>query len=353
MPLLLKRYDVLAGYYGFENFGDDLFREILTRKLGQQAWARVQVSENKPERLARFIRNARAIRNILSARSLTLGGGSILGARSSFGIRQIEMAAAQARDIAYTAIGVGVLEGLQGPPNRLLSKLTWVGLRSEADYQALRPQHAHVTYMSDLAYAAPSILLADIPIVRPSPGQGDVAIIPAGVGALGRTTADPTLLRQWLRGNLMPFLNQGHGVKILLLQPQNAKDAALCALVAAEVEQLGAASHQIAHRSVVTTLKEIAGSAFVFTDRLHGGIVAHVCGVPFRLSRHHAKCDDLLADIQHPDLDAGNYASDAAGVGIPAVLDWAQRQEQTIARHADLATSGISAWLEHLRAHAA
>lgn len=347
------RYDVLVGYYGFENFGDDLFRKILTRKLAQQAWAHVRVSENRPGRLARFTRNARAVRNILTARSLTLGGGSILGARPPFGIRHVEMAAAKARDIAYTAIGVGVLEGLQEPPNRLLSKLSWVGLRSEADYRALRPQHAHVTYMSDLAYAAPGVLLADGPIVRPAPGQGDVAIIPAGVGTLGHAAADPAHLRQWLRGNLIPFLDQGHGVKILLLQPQNAKDVALCALVAAEIEQLGAASRQIAHRSVVTTLQEIAGSAFVFTDRLHGGIVAHVCGVPFRLSRHHPKCEDLLADIRHPDQEAVCYAADITGAGIPAVLDWAQCQEQTIARHADLATSGIAAWLEHLRARAA
>ena len=348
-----NQHDVLAGYYGFENFGDDLFREILTRKLGQQPWARVRVSENRPERLARFTRNARAIRNILSARSLTLGGGSILGARPPFGVRHMEMIAARARDITYTAIGVGVLEGLKGPPDRLLSLMSWAGLRSEADYLALRPQHAHVTYMSDLAYAAPDVLLADGLVARPDQGNGDVTIIPAGAGTLGRAASDPDHLRHWLQGNLTPFLTSGHAVKILLLQPQNATDAALCARVAAEVERLGAPMRQISHQSVTTTLEEIAGSAFVFSDRLHGAIVAHVCGVPFRLSLHHAKCDDLLADINHPDHVAGCYAADLAGAGIPAVLDWTHRQEANVARHADLATSGLAAWLEHLNARAA
>lgn len=348
-----KRYDVLVGYYGFENFGDDLFREILTRKLGQQPWARVRVSENRPERLARITRNARAIRNILNARSLTLGGGSILGARPPFSVRHMEMAAARARDIAYTAIGVGVLEGLKGPPDRLLSLMSWVGLRSEADYQALRPQHAHVTYMSDLAYAAPDVLLADEPFARADQGNGDVTIIPAGVGTLGRAASDPDHLRQWLQGNLTPFLANGHGVKILLLQPQNATDAALCARVAVEIERLGAPLRQISHQSVMTTLEEIAGSAFLFSDRLHGAIVAHVCGVPFRLSRHHAKCDDLLADIRHPDHGTYCYAADLNGQGVPAVVDWTHHQKANVERHADLAISGLNAWLEHLKARAA
>lgn len=348
-----NQHDVLAGYYGFENFGDDLFREILTRKLGQQPWARVRVNENRPERLARFTRNARAIRNILSARSLTLGGGSILGARPPFSVRHMEMAAARARDFAYTAIGVGVLEGLKGPPDRLLSLMSWVGLRSEADYLALRPQHACVTYMSDLAYAAPDVLLADKQIAWSDQGKGDVAIIPAGVGTLGRAASDPDHLRQWLQGNLTPFLARGHGVKILLLQPQNATDTALCTRVAVEVERLGAPMRQISHQSVTTTLEEIAGSAFVFSDRLHGAIVSHVCGVPFRLSRHHAKCDDLLADIRHPDHGGGSYAADLNGQGVPSVVDWTHHQKPNVARHADLATSGIAAWLEHLKARAA
>ena len=39
------RHDVIAGYYGFGNFGDDLFREILWTALSRSPWARPAISQ--------------------------------------------------------------------------------------------------------------------------------------------------------------------------------------------------------------------------------------------------------------------------------------------------------------------
>jgi hypothetical protein len=347
-----RGYDVLAGYYGYDNFGDDLFREILSQSLSQKPWARPRISQNRPGPLARYTRNARAINNIFAARSLTLGGGSILGARPPFGIRHVEMAAARLHWLAYAAIGVGILEDLKTPPDDILSRLGWVGLRSETEYLTLRQRYPQVQYMSDLAYAAPRVLLGGEITANLSARKEEVAIIPAGVGQLGRSAADRDHLRAWISGNLTPFVHEGKNMKILLLQPQNETDTALCQLFAQEVARLGASVRQIAHRDAVTTLKEVASSAFVFTDRLHGGIVAHVCGVPFRLSRHHAKCDDLLADIRHPDPVGTSYAADVSGNGNKVVEEWTLYQSTPLRRHAELANAGIQSWLSFLEQRA-
>lgn len=97
------------------------------------------------------------------------------------------------------------------------------------------------------------------------------------------------------------------------------------------------------------TLRAIASSGFVFTDRLHGAIVAHICGVPFRLSKHHQKCVDLLSDLGHPDAaPERSYAADLSGEGVAAVRDWSAGQADAVRRHAELAGAGIDGWLGHL-----
>jgi len=344
----INGYDVLAGYYGFSNFGDDLFRDILSQSLSQEPWARLRISENRPGPQARYARNIRAIANILGARSLTLGGGSILGARPPFSIRHLEMAAVQWKSMTYTAIGVGLLENLKSTPKNMLAQLSWVGLRSEAEYLTLRQYYPHVHYMSDLAYAAPRILLkADIQ-VKEAAGNKEISIIPASVGQLGQAAFNRDYLQAWLQGNLGPYIARGKRIKILLLQPQNKADSALCKIFKEEISKLGDV-RQFDHRDAVETLHEIASSAFIFTDRLHGGILAHVCGVPFRLSQHHVKCIDLLTDIQHPDISGPSYAADTFGYKNNAVEDWTQRQSHPLRRHAELANHGIEAWLAHLR----
>jgi polysaccharide pyruvyl transferase WcaK-like protein len=339
--------DVLAGYYGFGNFGDDLFRDLLTRAMASRPWAHPMVTQNTPAPLAKATRNLQAIRNILRARSLTLGGGSILGARPPFGIRHIEMAVTSRKKVPYCAIGVGILEGLPDLPHNVISRMSWIGLRSEREYRELKPSYAQVNYTSDLAYAAPSLLLEQ---ARPSLGEArEIAVIPAGVGQLGKSSAEPGQAGRWLAGNVAPFLAAGYRIKILLLQPVDQTDAGLCELYKQEAGKLGAETRLLPHQDATATVREIASSAFVFTDRLHGAIISHICGVPFRLSKHHQKCVDFLADIAHPDADEGiSYASDTAGAGVAAVRNWTEGQEEAVRRHEARAVSGIDAWLAHL-----
>jgi polysaccharide pyruvyl transferase WcaK-like protein len=59
----------------------------------------------------------------------------------------------------------------------------------------------------------------------------------------------------------------------------------------------------------------LASCTAVFSVRLHGGITAYVCGVPFSLVEYHVKCTDFLDDIgQAATLRIGAGLSDPAEV---------------------------------------
>lgn len=348
MMLASSGRDVIAGYYGFGNFGDDLFRALLSRAISRKPWSRPTISQARPAPLDKVSRNLRAIGNIARARSITLGGGSILGARPPFGIRNVEMLAVTAKKIPYCAIGVGILENLSSRPDEIIQKMSWIGLRSEREFLELSPLYPHVHYTSDIAYAAPALLM-DAEGGAPAKAA-EIAVIPAQVGELGKAASDPAFVARWIEGNVLPFSKRGCMVNVVVLQPTNPADVALGALFLAAVERTGASARLFHHDDATESLRVIGRSAFVFTDRLHGAIVAHICGTPFRLSIHHQKCADLLADLGHPDAaPERSYSADTAGAGIASVEDWSAGQPGVVRRHADTANAGIAAWLDHLR----
>lgn len=339
-------HDIIAGYYGFGNFGDDVFRDTLGMALEKSPWARPVINQNQwgSGASAKVARNLHAITNLLRARSITLGGGSILGARGKLGIRQIEMAIARTKGLPYCAIGVGLLEGASGGLEGMIAQMSWIGLRSEGEYNELRGSHSNVHYMSDLAYAAPHFL--DIDVGKQGQG-GDIAIVAAGVGELGHASVDGDWLGGWLRTAVLPMLHGARGVKLLRLQPANAGDAAATERLARAIRALGVETRIVTHERVTDTVAEIASSSFLFTDRLHGAILAHICGVPFRLSKHHKKCHDLLHELGHPDADSGRSIVSAS---VPSDLSaWMAAEEANVTRHSQLATSGVEDWLDHLR----
>lgn len=284
-------FDVLAGYYDFGNFGDDLFRDTLMGALSQTSWAHPHVTQNQPGPYAKLTRNLRATRNLLRARSVTLGGGSILGARGKIGIRQTELAITAAKRIPYCAIGVGILEGLPKRPDRLISHMSWIGLRSEAEYFELSKSIPQAHYMSDIAYSTPKILgLSNFA----RSNNAEITIVPAGIGELGRHSGNLNWLNSWLKGNIVPLMHQATGVKLLRLQPENEQDMLATEQFDRTLKTLDIPCRTVAHHKSTETVQEIATSRFMFTDRLHGGILAHIGGVPFRLSKHYKKCHDVL-----------------------------------------------------------
>lgn len=343
-----KKRDVVAGYYGFGNFGDDLFRDVLAQAMADRPWTLPTISQAQPRVLDKLSRNARAIANVARSRSITLGGGSILGARPPFGIRHIEMVAASVKRIPYCAVGVGVMERLPKPPTNIVEAMSWIGLRSEREFAEMSRAYRHVHYTSDIAYAASRFMGADDALRKERSG---VLLIPAGVGELGQRVGDVEYLSRWMRGNVLPQLEGGSSITVLLLQPANSADVAICRSVLELARLQNSDARLVLHTDAAETLSLIRASDLVLTDRLHGAIAAHISGVPFRLSKHHEKCNDLLTDIRHPDAQSAmSYADDLEGAGLAIVQDWSGGQREVVRRHEDHATRGIALWLDHLEA---
>lgn len=343
-----KGNDVLVGYYGFGNFGDDLFRAILEKILHEKPWGRPLVSAARPGPLDRVARNLRAAANLANSRSITLGGGSVLGFRASLTIRHVEMAVARAKRIPYCAVGVGIMEGQRTPPSDLIDAMSWVGLRSKREFIELRGDFPHVRYTSDIVYSAPRTLH----LSEPSSSAQGVTIIPAGVGELGNAMSDPAFTRDWLFKCVVPLLESPARATILLLQPQNGVDRALCERMRISLAEIGIDAPVVEHVDPVDTLRCISSSSIVYTDRLHGAIAAHVTGVPFRLSKHHPKCEDLLSDIEHPDAPIGaSFARDTDKRSLDAVYEWQTRQAATVDGHSRVASEALDDWSSHLETH--
>lgn len=341
---MLRKYDILSGYYGFGNFGDDLFRDTLIAAMSRTSWANAQGAQDHAGHGAKFMRRWQAISNLSHSRSITLGGGSILGLRSGLEMRKIELATASFKKIPYCAIGVGLLEGLSQRPDAMISKMSWVGLRSEAEYLDLSKKFSNVYYTSDIAYACPQILSLTR---KPHKDTGEICIIPAGVGELGMSSTDAKWTKDWLVANIVPLLNQASGVKLIRLQPSNDEDLAAVVRFERALGVIGVPYRTVIHSESVQTVYEISNSLFVFSDRLHGAILAHICGVPFRLSKHHKKCNEWLFDLAHPDANPGQSIIEATS--YEAVRDWIIAQNSAVSRHSMLALEGISAWLDHLQ----
>lgn len=339
----MRGVDLIVGYYGFRNFGDDLFRQVLSNAMAEAPQLNVAISQARRETLDKVSRNVRAAINIARARSITLGGGSILGARPPFGIRHVERIASRMKRIPYCAVGVGVLEGLSRAPLSMVESMSWVGLRSEREYAIFAREFSHVHYMSDIAYAAPRFVQR----LTPETSAG-VVVIPASVGELGQSAIDDSYVDSWIRSISVNF-DASTPLTVLLLQPANARDSALCDRFMERGSAIFSSVKVLHHKDVRETQGVIASSDFVFTDRLHGAIVAHVFGVPFLLSKHHDKCLDFLRDIHHPDVDQDDsLAANADSGRLDRIRDWSTNQSQVVLRHSELAEAGIESWLAHL-----
>jgi hypothetical protein len=213
---------------------------------------------------------------------------------------------------------------------------------------SLRDYADNVHFSWDIAYAAPEIIKE---LQCTGSGGSEVAVIPSSVGDLAKLAEHPDELREWIDEYLVPFVHAGNSVKMLLLQPDSLSESSICGQILTVMRARIEGVRLVVHRSVEETFKEIDRCCFVFTDKLHGAIGAHICGVPFRMSKHHVKCRDFLADVRHPDAEASaSFVRYCDGQeGIRAARCWADKEGARISAYRSRSLSGIQQWLEHLR----
>ncbi len=352
-----------TGYYGMNNFGDDLFGAICSTaarrfwngepRLAGPAIPGVDARYTMPRwypasaygaggvagKASRLYSFLRAVR---SCDVLAMGGGSVITGRDSF--RKPLMLSAQRRgrlQLAAVGVSIGPFDdsASEAAVAAFAERFAYIAVRDRRSYElAVRLGLGAITHDGrDLAGLLP--LLAPVSPQRTAHGDGDrpirIGVAPCNY-AVGRYPApDP---RAWQAGlaEALSALARTQRVQVDVFSLNEHAlhgDRALALDLRSRLIDAGIAAQLLRYRgsSPVDIARAIARCDAFISARLHGAIVAYLQGVPFAIVDYHAKCADFAGDIglpgaqriaaQHQDADAFSaaLASMLNGNGEPAL----------------------------------
>ncbi|MFJ4044409.1 polysaccharide pyruvyl transferase family protein [Microbacterium sp. NPDC089987] len=284
-----------VGYYGWDNFGDELFRATveLNRELLWGPGARVRsfvtplpwLHQNLGI-IGRGTRLLETTAGMLWSNTTALCGGSVL--EDVRGVERVRAAVRFGRK-SIEAIGVSL-----GPWASLaasdrvrayIDSMDRVVVRDQASATRLG-QHSGITVGGDLAalYPMPSIpekTRTHLTICVSNDSHSSVDDLTKLLAPLLETVDVPTRI-------LALNVRRTHG------------DVELAGAIKSRLRRLGINVEVARFESVEQTIEMIAQSRAVWSQRLHGLIVAYLCGVPIIALSHHQKITDFAEDIGLP-----------------------------------------------------
>ncbi|WP_336660483.1 polysaccharide pyruvyl transferase family protein [Leucobacter sp. USHLN153] len=280
-----------VGYYGWGNFGDELFRAVVTshaeRFWGEGAIVRTFVFPSIALRtsagiVGRAVRAGEAIIGGLWADRVAFCGGSVLSAVS--GTAALRLRWFGKRD-ALEAWGVSVGPFRDGDAAHevaaLLGSMRSVVVR---DAKSVERSPVPVHLAGDLAALHP------MPRIEESQRAGLTICPSVDAGE------SPNEVASAIR-TLLPERHAGSITLLALNSRRNGGDVRFCEEVRRALAASGIVSRVEHFTTIEQVLRRIAHSRAVWSQRLHGLIAAYLCDVPVFVMTHHAKLDDFSADI--------------------------------------------------------
>lgn len=317
-----------TGYYGMNNFGDDLFGALCAAAArgywnaepllvgpvldGVQArytmppsfpaaWYGGSGAVGKASRLLSFCRGLRG------SDVLVLGGGSVITARQSF--RKPLMLSAQRRGkVQLAAVGVSIdpFESARSEAEvaDFMSRFTYLAVRDRRSYRlAASIGLADITHQGrDLAGLLP--LLAATPVRTPRAAEAPYRI---GIAPCNYTQGRDYPAPSWssLQAPLLDALTALAGARALQVEVFSLNehplhgDSVLADELHARLQARGVRAQRwrYARQGPWGAVEAIANCDAMISARLHGAIVAYMLGVPFMIIDYHPKCRDFADDI--------------------------------------------------------
>ncbi|MGD7733882.1 polysaccharide pyruvyl transferase family protein [Propionibacteriaceae bacterium G57] len=279
-----------VGYYGWGNFGDELFRRTVQLRSdllwGRQATVRSFVAPGQALRtsagaLGSLVRTGEMVAGGLWSDTIALCGGSVLeDVRGTQKWRDRLFGQSRSIEALGVSLGPWRTDEARARSIEYVRKMDRVVVRDRASADRIG---AGVILGTDLAALHP------MPS-RPAEHRRYLTICLSNDS--GATSAQlVAMLRPMLSAVAVP-------VKILALNVHPRRgDLALSHAVRDGLSGLGLDMTVEAFESVDQTIDIIAGSAAVWSQRLHGIIVAYLCHVPFLAFGHHAKISDFAQDV--------------------------------------------------------
>jgi polysaccharide pyruvyl transferase WcaK-like protein len=318
-----------TGYYGMNNFGDDLFGAVCSAaahaywhaepRVAGPAIAGVDVRYTMPHwypaslygatgalgKASRLYSFSRAIHD---SDVLVMGGGSVINARESF--RKPMMLSAHRRgkmQLAAVGVSIGPLENAAAEAlvADFIDCFAYISVRDRRSYELATQMglREKLHLGGDLAGLLP--LLA--PLSRTDAGPARRETIRIGVAlcnyaeARGYATPDKRAMQSALvvaLGNLAR--TKSLQIDVFSLNEHDERgDHALAQAFRQELHEQNVDARILRYRGMgpIAMAREIGRCDAFISARLHGAIVAYLQGVPFTIIDYHPKCNDFADDV--------------------------------------------------------
>jgi polysaccharide pyruvyl transferase WcaK-like protein len=345
-----------TGYYGMNNFGDDLFGAICSaaarhywsaepRLVGPAIpgvasrytmphWypARAYGATGALGKASRFYSFLRATEG---PDVLVMGGGSVITARESFR-KPMMLSAQRRRGLQLAAVGVSI-----GPFPDAASEDSAAAFLEHFSYVAVRDRRSYeLAERMGLAGRTHNgrDLAGLLPLLLPEPEREDraraaerplrIGLAPCNYKAgSGYPAPDPATWQAGLVEALHRLARQRRlqvDVFSVNEHPSHGDYALAQTLCQALRERgIGAETLRYRQRSPLSIVEAIDACDAVFSARLHGAIVAYLRGVPFTIIDYHPKCRDFAEDIglaDHHRISADRQTPEAFSAALESML---------------------------------
>ncbi len=295
-----------VGAYGMGNFGDDLFTATVRQQSGK-LWPGATVRTFAPTAVGVYARSTplgRALRVLLAtvgflwADTVAMCGGSIL--QDVTGVDRLRQRLLRFRRFEALGVSVGPFDSPEAVRRVTLSlsQLSWLVVRDTRSAEVfgnLVPNAPAPRVGGDLVALNESIR------VHPTVA-GLITVCPSAAAV-----SDPAELATRIQSALVAAQDARatpNIVRLLALASTPASnDVPLCHDLSRRLSAAGwtVEVQTYGEMGLEGTLKSIAESSMVWSQRLHGAIVAYLTEVPFLLEGHHQKCLDFGQDVgMHP-----------------------------------------------------
>lgn len=346
-----------TGYYGMNNFGDDLFGAICVA-AAREFWQAEPLLVGPP---LNHVDAATTVPGWFSARAygaagmvgkagrllsfyrglhgsdvLVMGGGSVINDRESFR-KPMMLAAKRSRGVQLAAIGVSIgpfkSAESQSRVASFIQEFAYVSVRDRRSFQLATEMGLSRTLHDgrDLAGLLPSLDAAP-PKPRAAPGARlTIGVAPCNYADGGEYQAVPRAKWEDATVEALAMLARTRPVDVLLFSlnehpvhgDQQIADRMRQALLLRGVE---ATRWRYAGSSPRAAVEALGRCDAIISARLHGAIVAYMQGVPFCIVDYHPKCKDFANDVGLPPLQCitSRFCDAAAvGAGVQSMLDQA------------------------------
>ncbi len=320
-----------TGYYGMRNFGDDLFGVLCTR-AAQHYWAAQPVlvgpsltgmaghstvptfypadwygamgALGKSSRLLSFASAT------LTSDVLVMGGGSVITARESFR-KPMMQAARRHRGLQLAAVGVSIGPFANAAQEEsaasFLNRFSYLSVRDRRSFDWTQRMGLSAETHAGRDLAALLLPLASLPAragIEPTDPLR-IGVAPCRYSENGSYAAPSRVawqqafvdvVQRWARTRPLVV-----DVFSLNEHPHHG-DADLAEDLCSQLREAGVDAATVRYRDPdpLRMVAAIARCDVMVSARLHGAIVAYLCGVPFAIVDYHPKCRDFADDIGLP-----------------------------------------------------